>query len=89
MEEPKSRASPRRRRARRLLAIGLIVVCAAVAAYLVRSRRIALVPSWAEIKRSVSGRRWEEADAKLLQWISANPEHTEARLMLADNRLGL
>ena len=46
-------------------------------------------PTWAEIGRAASRRRWAEVDAKLVQWIAANPEHTESRLMLAKLRLGL
>lgn len=49
----------------------------------------ASAPAWEEIERAKSRRRWAEMEAKLTRWIEANPAHAQARLMLADLRLGL
>src|ERR1700752_2686366 len=49
----------------------------------------AAAPAWEEIERGKARRGWSEMEAKLKGWIEANPAHAQARLMLADLRLGL
>src|SRR6516164_3497478 len=66
-----------------LVGIGILGCWAA------RSWIVAPTPTWEEIERAQSRRRWAEMEAKLARWIAAKPEHAQARLMLADLLLRL
>ncbi len=71
------------------LALASLLLLAVVGYCIIRSRTITTAPAWAEIERAKSRRRWAEMEEKLTRWIDANPEHGQARVMLADLRLGL
>jgi len=89
MGEPKSRASRGRYRWGWLLAIGLFVIVATLAALMFRARLATKPPTWAEIQRASTGGRWAEVESLLERWIAVHPKQGEARLMLAKLRLGL
>jgi tetratricopeptide (TPR) repeat protein len=68
----------------------LLVLCLAVGSFWVSRSRVARrAPAWQDIERARSRRHWGEMEEKLNHWIDAHPEHAQARLMLADLRLGL